>query len=123
MRTVLVVDDEAQIRKMLIKFLNRNGYTAHEAEGGAQGLSLVRTLKPQVILLDISMPGMDGIETLKRLRQEQPESTIIMISGHADRETALQALDLGAHDFIEKPLDFDYLKRTLLVKMLTADAN
>jgi DNA-binding NtrC family response regulator len=64
---------------------------------------------------------MNGIETLKRLRQTVPGAAVIMICGHADQEMALQALDLGAYDFIQKPLDFQYLERTLLAKIVTLD--
>jgi len=64
---------------------------------------------------------MNGIETLKKLRQEIPKAAVIMISGHADNDMALQALDLGAYDFIQKPLDFRYLERTLLAKIVTLE--
>ena len=74
-----------------------------------------------MILLDVAMPGMNGIETLKKLREQAPGSAVIMISGHADHEMALQALELGAYDFIQKPLDFKYLERTLITKIVTLD--
>ncbi len=121
MTQILVVDDEVAIREVLIEFLADHGFTAQGAEDGPKALALVSQVKPQVILLDVAMPGMNGIETLKRLRQQAPGSAVIMISGHADHEMALQALDLGAYDFIQKPLDFKYLERTLITKIVTLD--
>jgi DNA-binding NtrC family response regulator len=121
MSQILVVDDETAVREMLIEFLADHGYSAHGAENGEAALSMVSRLKPEVILLDIAMPGLNGIETLKRLRQKAPRSAVIMISGHADQEMALEALDHGAYDFIQKPLDFKYLERTLLAKIVTLE--
>jgi len=121
MTQILVVDDEAAIREVLIEFLSDHGYAVQGAEDGREALQMAGIVKPQVILLDIAMPGMNGIETLKRLRKEAPQAAVIMISGHADHDQALQALDLGAYDFIQKPLDFRYLERTLLAKIVTLD--
>ena len=121
MTQILVVDDEIAIREVLIEFLSEHGYEAEGAEDGQEALRLAQSLKPQVILLDIAMPGMNGIETLKRLRQASIEAAVIMISGHADQDQALMALDLGAFDFIQKPLDFRYLERTLLAKIVTLE--
>ena len=121
MTQILVVDDELAIREVLIEFLSEHGYEAEGAEDGQEALEMAKRLKPQVILLDIAMPGMNGIETLKRLRQALIGAAVIMISGHADQDQALMALDLGAFDFIQKPLDFRYLERTLLAKIVTLE--
>ena len=121
MTQILVVDDEAAIREVLIEFLEDHGLSAEGAEDGQKALFLARQVKPQVILLHVAMPGMNGIETLKKLREQAPGSAVIMISGHADHEMALQALELGAYDFIQKPLDFKYLERTLITKIVTLD--
>ena len=121
MTQILVVDDELAIREVLIEFLSEHGYEAEGAEDGQEALEMAKALKPQVILLDIAMPGMNGIETLKRLRQAGSKAEVIMISGHADHDQALMALDLGAYDFIQKPLDFRYLERTLLAKIVTLE--
>lgn len=121
MNQILVVDDEMAIREVLIEFLSEHGYAATGAENGREALQMVGTVRPQIILLDIAMPGMNGIETLKKLRREFPSAAVIMISGHADNDMALQALDLGAYDFIQKPLDFRYLERTLLAKIVTLE--
>ena len=114
---ILVVDDEEAIRELLISFLQEHGYETAGAEDGEQGLEMARRLKPRVILLDVAMPRMDGIEALRALRQEAPQATVIMLSGHADHDTALRALELGAHDFIEKPFDLAYLEKVLIVKL------
>lgn len=121
MTQILVVDDESTIRDILTEFLTSHGYSTEGAEDGTQALAKARRLRPQVIFLDIMMPGMGGIETLKRLRRESPDSAVIMISGHADTDLALQALDLGAYDFIQKPLDLKYLERTLLARIVTLE--
>ncbi len=121
MTQVLVVDDESTIRDMLIEFLTNHGFTAEGAEDGPKALALARRIKPQVILLDVAMPGMNGLETLKKLQEQSSGAAVIMISGHADHEMALQALDLGAYDFIQKPLDFKYLERTLITRIVTLD--
>ncbi len=114
---ILVVDDEEAIRDLLISFLQEHGYETAGAEDGEKGVEMARRLKPRVILLDVSMPRMDGIQALKVLRQEVPQSTVIMLSGNADHDTALRALELGAHDFIEKPFDLAYLEKVLIVKL------
>src|SRR5437867_1889370 len=121
MTQILVVDDEVAIREVLIEFLSDHGYAVQGAEDGREALQMAGIVRPQVVLLDIAMPGMNGIETLKRLRQEAPQAAVIMISGHADHDQAMQALDLGAYDFIQKPLDFRYLERTLLAKIVTLE--
>lgn len=121
MRKVLVVDDEAPIREVLIEFLTDHGYEAHGAANGKQALSLIESLHPQVVLLDVSMPGISGLEVLESLRGRAPAPAVIMISGHADQDIALKALELGAYDFIQKPLDFRYLERTLLAKIVTLE--
>ncbi len=121
MRKVLVVDDEAPIREVLIEFLTDHGYEAHGAANGKQALSLIESLRPQVVLLDVSMPGISGLEVLESLRGRAPAPAVIMISGHADQDIALKALELGAYDFIQKPLDFRYLERTLLAKIVTLE--
>jgi len=117
MASVLVVDDDEHVRDLLMSFLQEQGHDAHGAENGARGLILARSLRPRVVLLDIVMPGMSGIATLKELRRQMPETDVIMISGNSDHDTALKALEMGAVDFVEKPFDMDYLRRILTVKL------
>jgi len=114
---ILVVDDETSVRELLLTFLKDRGFSVAGAKDGHEALELAQKLKPQMIFLDIAMPGLNGIETLRRLRKETPESNVIMISGHADHDMALAALDLGAFDFIKKPFDLAYLQNVVLLKM------
>jgi DNA-binding response OmpR family regulator len=122
MERILVVDDDYAIRDVLVSLLQDQGYRVEGAASGPEALGIARRLKPQLILLDIVMPGMSGVETLMKLREEDAMSTIIMISGHPDREKVMQALDLGAHSFIQKPFDLNYLERVLLVKIAMGQA-
>ncbi|MBI4839370.1 MAG: sigma-54-dependent Fis family transcriptional regulator, partial [Nitrospirae bacterium] len=102
--TILVVDDEKNIREVLADTLGDEGYEVITASSGEQALDSVREYAPEVIFLDVWMPGMDGIETLKAVRDANKESSVIMISGHSNIDTAVQATKLGAYDFLEKPL-------------------
>jgi two-component system nitrogen regulation response regulator NtrX len=102
--TVLVVDDEAAIRESLRMILEFEGYQVEEARHGAEALARLSELSPDAILLDIRMPELDGIEVLRALRERGNQAPVLMISGHADLGTALEAARHGAYDFFEKPL-------------------
>lgn len=106
-KTILVVDDEKDIRISLTGILEDEGYQVLTADNGVEGLECARQEQPDLVLLDIWMPGMDGLETLERLKALFPQVTVIMISGHGTIETAVRATKLGAFDFIEKPLSLD----------------
>jgi len=106
-KTILVVDDEKDIRASLAGILEDEGYQVMTAASGADALECAREELPDLILLDIWMPGMDGLETLERLKKLFPQITVIMISGHGTIETAVRTTKLGAFDFIEKPLSLD----------------
>jgi len=109
MSTVLVVDDESEIRTSLRGVLNDEGLRVLEAEGGREALEIVRRERPELVLLDVWMPDIDGIELLRQLRSEPHRPQVVMISGHGNVETAVQATKLGAFDFIEKPFSIDAL--------------
>jgi two-component system nitrogen regulation response regulator NtrX len=109
---VLVVDDEADIRSSLRMILEYEGMTVREAPSGAEGLERAAAERPDVVLLDIKMPRLDGLEVLAELRRRDPSLAVVMISGHATVATAVEATRLGAFDFMEKPLERD---RVLLV--------
>ena len=106
-KTILVVDDEKDIRISLTGILEDEGYQVLTADNGIEALECARLELPDLVLLDIWMPGMDGLETLERLKILFPQVTVIMISGHGTIETAVRATKLGAFDFIEKPLSLD----------------
>lgn len=113
--TVLVVDDEESILETLSGILEDEGYEAITASSGEQALSIIEELSPEVVLLDVWMPGgIDGLETLKSIKESTQRSTVIMISGHGNIDIAIQATKLGAYDFLEKPLSLE--KILLLIK-------
>jgi len=105
--TILVVDDENDIRISLTGILEDEGYQVLCASSGVEALEAVRQDLPDLVLLDIWMPGLDGLETLENLKSLFPHLTVIMISGHGTIETAVRSTKLGAFDFIEKPLSLD----------------
>lgn len=112
-KTVLVVDDEDVIRETVREILTDEGYRVITASNGSEVLSLVAKETPDVVLLDIWMPEMDGIVLLRQLGREHPSTRIVMISGHGSIHTAVTATKLGAFDFIEKPLSLDGLLATV----------
>jgi two-component system nitrogen regulation response regulator NtrX len=109
---VLVIDDEASIRTSVRKVLEYEGYTVAEAADGAKALESLATERPDAVLLDIKMPGMDGMEVLRRIVEADRSLPVIMISGHGTIATAVEATRLGAFDFLEKPVDRERLLLT-----------
>src|SRR5579872_2746625 len=114
MPNILIVDDEAGIRESLAGILADEDYSASTVETGEQCLELLRKSSFEVILLDVWLPGIDGLETLQKIRQIENPPEVIMISGHGTIETAVRATKLGAYDFLEKPLSID--KTLILIK-------
>ena len=110
MTKVLVIDDEKIIRERLKKLLELDDYEPFTAEGGEEGLKIVHEEKPEIALVDIKMPGMDGIEVLRKIREDAEETQVILITGHGGVETAIQALKEGAFGYIQKPIDYDELE-------------
>ena len=101
-RAIMVVDDEEEICDLLQDFLTREGYQVYTATNGMEAISSAEQNELDLALLDLKMPGMDGIEVLKRMKWIAPDCPVIMISGHATISTAMAAVKLGAFDFIEK---------------------
>jgi len=110
---VLVVDDEGGIREALRQVLEYEDWQVKTASSGGEAISLYSDFRPHVVLLDVKMAGLDGLDTLSRLRDLDPPATVVMISGHGTIATAVQATQRGAFDFLEKPLDTDRLLVTL----------
>ena len=104
---ILIIDDESAIRAALSGILEDEGFQSLTAASAEEGLALLARRDIDLILLDIWLPGMDGIEALKRIRQDWSDIPVIMISGHGSIETAVQTTRIGAFDFIEKPLSYD----------------
>ena len=111
---IYIVDDEPAILNTLCSILEDEGYQVTVAKSGPEVLKLIRAEQPDLVLLDIWMPELDGLETLKRLRQQFPTLLVVMMSGHGSIETAVKATKLGAYDYLEKPLDLE--KVTILVR-------
>lgn len=113
MLKILVIDDEKSIRNTLKDILGFEGYQVETAENGLIGAGMVKSTDFDIILCDIKMPDMDGLEALDQIMQSKPESTVVMISGHGTIDTAVEAIKKGAFDFIEKPIDLNRLLITL----------
>ena len=115
MSKILVIEDEAAIRRVLVKILNEenDSYEIEEAENGASGMEKIRKSDYDLVLCDIKMPKMDGVEVLQEARKSKPEIPFIMISGHGDLDTAVQTMRLGAFDYISKPPDLNRLLTTV----------
>ncbi|MCF8033359.1 MAG: hybrid sensor histidine kinase/response regulator [Desulfarculaceae bacterium] len=104
-RRLLLIDDEAGIRRMMSLSLAADGYEVATAASGAEGLEIFGEQKPELVLTDIKMPGMDGIEVLKRIKQISPDTEVIIITGHGDLDVAIKSLQLQASDFVTKPIN------------------
>jgi DNA-binding NtrC family response regulator len=113
MSKILVIDDERSIRNTLKDILEYEKYEVDLAEDGKKGIEKVKQVEYDIILCDIKMPGMDGIEVLEYLHKLAPDSPVVMISGHGNIDTAVESIKKGAYDFIEKPLDLNRLLITI----------
>jgi two-component system nitrogen regulation response regulator NtrX len=112
-RRVLIVDDEQGIRAALGQLLEYEGYEVRSVGNAVDGIAEYEKWKPHLVFMDVKMAGIDGIEALKRLRQIDASAVVVMISGHATIQTAVEATQLGAYDILEKPLDTDRILVTL----------
>ena len=112
-QSILIVDDEKAIRKTLAEILTFEGFTVEEAADGAEAVTKIKDNNYDCILCDIKMPKMDGIEVLEIAKQEKPETPFIVISGHGNLETAVEAVKKGAFDYISKPPDLNRLLITI----------
>ena len=114
---ILVVDDELEVRLVLREFLSARGYTVTLADSGRAALAALDEADPQVVLLDVMMPEMDGVETLKRLHEVRPGLPVIMVTANADIGTTSKLLALGAADYIPKPFDLEYLDQAISIQV------
>ena len=112
-RRVMIVDDEKGIREALKQVLEYEEMEVQACASGHEAIRVYPDFKPHLVFLDVKMEGMDGLETLKRIRQLDAEAQVVMISGHGTIQTAVEATQLGAYDFLEKPLDTDRILLTL----------
>ena len=115
---ILVIDDDPEVVDTLVTCLCEEGYGVSGALTGDEGLKLVILSRPDLVLLDVLLPGgMNGIEVLKRIRSINPTAKVIMVTGNTDPLLAREALELGALAYVDKPFDFDYLKRVVAVAL------
>jgi signal transduction histidine kinase len=111
--TILLVDDEDDIREVVGMSLADIGYTVHSAENGEDALRIFRKIGPPIVMTDIKMPGIDGIELLQTIKRENPDTEVVMITGHGDMDLAVKSLKYEATDFITKPINVDALEIAL----------
>jgi two-component system nitrogen regulation response regulator NtrX len=112
-RRILVVDDEKGIRQALGQLLEYEGYEVKTAGNAVDAITEYERFRPHLVFMDVKMAGIDGLEALKRLKQNDANAVVVMISGHGTIQTAVEATQLGAYDFLEKPLDTDRILVTL----------
>ena len=118
MEKILVVDDEVEVCLALKEFLEMKGYEVETANGGEEALETIVNWAPHVVLLDIIMPGMTGMEVLHELRSNQADIGVVMITAVTDQDMGNEALQIGADDYITKPVDLEYLETVLMVKLI-----
>jgi len=116
-KKILVMDDEPEVRKLMEHFLTDRGYEVRLAENGRRGLAELDTFKPDVILLDMHMPEMDGLETLEHLAARAPGLPVIVVTVNDDVETTSRLLQLGAADYVPKPFNLDYLEQAINIQL------
>src|SRR5262245_59179811 len=114
---ILVIDDNQNVVDVLGRCLREEGYGVLGALTGDEGLKLAILSRPELVLLDITLPGTNGIEQLKRIRSINPATRVIMVTGNTDPALAREALELGALAYIDMPFDFAYLKRVIAVAL------
>lgn len=107
--TILVVDDDSSVRRVLQMQLAEAGYDVAQANSGGEALRFLAESHPQLVITDLKMPDLDGIELLQRIREDEIQTTVILITAFGSIETAVQAMRLGAYDYITKPIDYDAL--------------
>jgi len=119
--SVLVVDDDALVRQTFGEVLAASGYEVTLADSGMAALALLDAARPDVVLLDIAMPGMNGLDTLARILSRCPRLPVIMITGYTDIDLATEAVKRGAADYVHKPVDLDDLARAVAIQMNPGD--
>ena len=117
---ILVVDDEAPVREVLTEYFSTEGYAVEAAGSGVEALTAVRGGRADLVLLDVRMPGLDGVQVLRRIRELDDRVPVIMVTANEDVGLAKETLKLGAFDYVAKPFDFDYLDRAVAAGLARA---
>jgi two-component system response regulator (stage 0 sporulation protein F) len=115
---ILVVDDEEPVRDVLCEYFESQGFGVEAAPDGEAALAALGRRRPDLVLLDVRMPGIDGVEVLRRIRRADPEVPVIMVTANEDVALAKEMLKLGAFDYVAKPFDFSYLDRAVTAGLL-----
>jgi two-component system response regulator (stage 0 sporulation protein F) len=115
---ILVVDDEENVVEVLSEYFSGQGYTVATAANGTEALRAVPAFHPSVVLLDVRMPGLDGVEVLRRIRAVDTSVVVIMVTANEDVELARETLKLGAFDYVAKPFDFSYLDQAVTMGLI-----
>jgi DNA-binding NtrC family response regulator len=110
---VLVVDDEQEFRELTVKRLEKRGLKVEGAESGQRALEILEHSRTDVVLLDVKMPGMDGIETLRQIRILRPLVEVVLLTGHASVDSGIEGMKLGAFDYLMKPIELEPLLEKL----------
>lgn len=118
---VLIVDDEAEVRRLLQEFLSLRGYDVVLAGSGMEALEAVEAQKPDLVLLDVAMPEMDGVETLGRIVALDPALPVIMVTANTDISVTSKLLAMGAVDYIPKPFDLEYLDQAVSIQLAAGE--
>lgn len=112
-KTILIIDDEKDACRIFKKIMAEEGYRVLTATSGKEGLAKIKKEPPSMVFLDIKMPGMDGIETLSRIRKISKKLAVIILTGHSDLKTAKESMRLGAYDYVTKPFDLMAIKASI----------
>lgn len=117
MPRILVVDVEPEIRYLLRRFFTKKNYTVVTAETGAECLAILKKEEIDAVLLDFVMPGVTGLEALQKIQALHPDLPVVMVTSETDEDLAKTTLEQGAFDYVMKPMNFDYLERTIYLKL------
>ena len=113
MARLVIIDDEASILELMTKYCRSLGHEVTGCQSGTEGLAAVRKIRPEVVVVDLKLGDVDGLEIIKICRSEVPSAAVIMITGHGSVETAVEAMRLGAFDYLSKPFDLPDLQRAI----------
>ena len=122
MGKILVVDDEIEACNALEEFLSLKGHEVYTALDGPTALKRIQEVRPDIVLLDMIMPGMGGTDVLKKIKELDFDTSVVMVTVVTEKDRAKETLELGAFDYITKPVDLNYLENVLMVKLLDASA-
>ena len=114
---ILVIDDDRAVVRLLVVRLGEDDYMVRSAMTSEEGLELVTSFRPDLVLLDVSLPDLSGLEVLKRIRAINPAIAVVMVTGNTDAQRAREALELDAVAYVDKPFDYAYLKRVVAMAL------